>query len=168
MSRHNYGRKPRPWSKLKSRIESLFDPALPLAIHCNVFVKITKEFTFDEPRHWIVLGQGRAQRIIWDFPGPFLPHGGHDQPARSARGPRLEYWESGYGRPSLPSLTLRAYLDRPREQLMDPCEDPYELAAILRAADRRLGRDRLLDWATTLDPAHPAWPVLTARFGVMN
>ena len=27
-----------PWSKLKSRIEALLAPGLPLAIHCNVFV----------------------------------------------------------------------------------------------------------------------------------
>ncbi len=60
MSRHNYGRSPKPWSKLKSRVEALFAPGLPLAIHCNVFVKVTKEFTFDEPRHWIMLGHGRA------------------------------------------------------------------------------------------------------------
>jgi len=50
MSRHNYGRSPKPWSKLKSRVEALFAPGLPLAIHCNVFVKVRKEFTFDEPR----------------------------------------------------------------------------------------------------------------------
>ena len=55
MSRHDHGRSPKPWSKLKSRVEALFAPGLPLAIHCNVFVKVTKEFTFDEPRHWIML-----------------------------------------------------------------------------------------------------------------
>ena len=33
MSRHSYGCSPRPWSKLKSRVEALFAPGLPLAIH---------------------------------------------------------------------------------------------------------------------------------------
>lgn len=169
MSRHNYGRSPRPWSKLKSRIEALFAPGLPLAIHCNVFVKVTKEFTFDEPRHWVVLGRGRAGRIIWDFPGPFL-RPGRDQPPRSSRGRPLDYWECGYGwdgkRPSEPSALMRDYLDHPRDRLMEPFEDPWELGAILRAADRRLGRERLMAWAETLDPAHPATAVIRARFGL--
>jgi hypothetical protein len=169
MSRHNYGGSPRPWSKLKSRVEALFSPGLKLAIHCNVFVTVTKEFTFDEPRHWIVLGHGRAAKIIWDFPGPFL-RSGPGKPSRSSRGPPLDYWESGYGWsgrcPSEPSATIREYLDRPREQLLESFEDdPWELAAILRAADRRLGRARLLSWAAELDQAHPALIVLTARFG---
>lgn len=167
MSRHDFGRSPKPWSKLKSRIEALFAPGLPLAIHCNVFTTVTKEFTFDEPRHWVVLGHGRAGRIIWDFPGPFL-RPGRDQPPRSKRGPPLDYWESGYGggrKPSDPSAVMRDYLDRPRERLMEPFEDPWELAAILRAADRRLGRERLLSWAKGLDPEHPALVVIRARFG---
>ncbi len=167
MSRHNHGHSPKPWSKLKSRVEALFAPGLPLAIHCNVFVKVRKEFTFDEPRHWIMLGHGRAGRIIWDFPGPFLKPA-PDQPPRSARGPALEYWEAGYGsdgqKPSEPSALMCAYLDRSRERLMEPFEDPWELAAILRAADRRLGRACLLDWAQELDLEHPALVVIRARF----
>jgi hypothetical protein len=49
----------RLWSKLKSRIEALFTPKLPLAIHCNVFVKWDKGFDFDKPldNDW---GHGRA------------------------------------------------------------------------------------------------------------
>ncbi len=170
MSRHNYGRSPRPWSKLKSRVEALFAPGLPLAIHCNVFAKVTKEFTFDEPRHWVMLGRGRAGHIIWDFPGPFLPSGPDNLPY-STRGPALATWEAGYGwdgrRPSEPSALMRDYLDRPRDQLMEPFEDPWELAAILRAADRRLGRACLLGWAANLDPGHPALIVLRARFGLV-
>ena len=126
-----------PWSKLKSRIEALFAPGLPLAIHCNVFVKHTRHFDFDEPR-------------------------------RFSRGPALEYWETGYGwdgrKPSEPSATIREYLDRPRGRLMQPVHDPWELAAILRAADRRLGRETLLAWSRTLDGAHAALPVIRARF----
>ena len=64
--------------------------------------------------------------------------------------PRLA--ESGYGwgnatSPSVPSVLMRAYLGRPRERLMAPFEDPWALAAILRAADRRLGRACLLEGA---------------------
>ncbi len=113
MSRHNCGRSPGPWSKLKSRVEALFAPSLPLAIHCNVFAKVTKAFTFDEPRHWVMLGHGRTGYIIWDFPGPFLcPAPG--KPSRSTRGPPLATWEAGYSlgrrRPGEPSVVMREYL----------------------------------------------------------
>ncbi len=171
MSRNRCGHGPRRWSKLRSRVESLFAPGLPLAIHCNVFVKVDRHWTFDEPRHWIVLGRGRSGRIIWDFPGPFLS-GGPDKPPRSTRGPALDYFESGYGwdgrHPSEPSALMRDYLDRPREKLLEPFEDPWELAAILRAADRRLGQASLLKWAASFDDGHPALPVLAARFGPMK
>jgi hypothetical protein len=42
--------------------------------------------------------------------------------------------------------------------------DEWELTDILRAADRRLGRQTLLAWARTLDLDHPAEKVLAARF----
>jgi len=167
MPRHNYGEKPRPWSKLKSRVEALFARGLPLAIHCNVFVQTTKHDVFDEPRHWVQLGHGRNAEIISDFPGPFL-RAGPGKPPRSDRGPPLEYWESGYGwdgrRPSEASALMREYLDRPRDRLWQSFEDPWELAAFLRAADRRLGRDALLAWGSHLDSAHRALKVLQARF----
>ena len=169
MSRHNSGNRSRPWSKLKGCVEALFGPGLPLAIHCNVFTKTTKHFTFDEPRHWVLLGHGRTSRIIWDFPGPFLrPR--LDEPPRPARGPALDYWEDGYGwrgrTPSEPSALMRDYLDRPVARLWEPFEDPWELAAILRAADRRLGRNCLLDWTRELDRNHPALEVIKVRFGL--
>jgi hypothetical protein len=47
-----------------------------------------------------------------------------------------EAWSGPWGNatsPSVPSVLLRASLDRPRERLMEPFEDPWELAAILRA-----------------------------------
>lgn len=51
---------------------------------------------------------------------------------------------------------------------MQPFEDPWELGAILRAADRRLGRNTLLTWAAGLDSEHPALKVIDARFGLPN
>jgi hypothetical protein len=145
-------------------VEALCAPGLPLAIHCNVFTKVSKEFTFDEPRHWIMLGHRRAGQIIWDFPGPFLrPAPG--KPPRSRRGPPLEYWKCAYGRNGRAVAVMRTYLDRSRAELMEPFDDPWELAAILRAADRRLGRTCLLDWTRKLDHEHPALAVIRARFG---
>ena len=114
-------------------------------------------------------GRGGAGRIIWAFPGPFL-RPGRGQPPRSTRSPPLDYWETGYGgggrKPSEPSALIRDYLDRPRARLMEPFENPWELAAVLHAADRRLGRACLLAWAGGLDPEHPALEIIRARFGV--
>ncbi len=76
----------RRWSKLKSRVESLWVPTLPMAIHANVWVKHATHWDLDEPRHWIVLDK----TIIWDFPGPFMRP---DPP----RGRRSVYWEDAYG-----------------------------------------------------------------------
>lgn len=49
---------------------------------------------------------------------------------------------------------------------MEPFEHLWELAAILRAADRRLGRAYLLGWAEGLASGRPALEVIQARFGV--
>ena len=163
----------RRWSKLKSKVEALWAPELLLAIHCNVFRKVTKHFTFDEPRHWIVLNG----KVIWDFPGPFLKPDvlvGHTpKPKPEPRGEWLDYWESGYGwngvEPSTPSFLMETWIDRPRDRLMAPVEeDRWELTDILRAADRRLGRAALLRWAATLDGEHPALCVYAHRYGDSN
>jgi hypothetical protein len=161
----------RRWSKLKKRVEALWSEDLPMAIHCNVFTKTYKEFTFDEPRHWIVLGG----RVIWDFPGPFLKPSsmpGREPRAKpEPRGEWLDYWESGYGSgygglaPSTPSFLMETWIDRPRDQLMVPIEeDRWELTDLLRAADRRLGRGVLLAWGEALDTNHPALTILRTRF----
>ena len=63
---------------------------------------------------------------------------------------------------------MRDYIDRSRDQLMRPLDDPWELGAILRAADQRPGRDSLLTWAAGLDPEHPALKVIDARFGLLD
>jgi hypothetical protein len=160
----------RRWSKLKSKVEALWVPELRMAIHCNVFTKVTKEFTFDEPRHWIVLDG----KVIWDFPGPFLkPHAMPGQAPKLKAEPRgdwLDYWESGYGSgygglvPSTPSFLMETWIDRPRDQLMEPIEeDHWELTDLLRAADRRLGRNTLELWGKALDQNHPATIILRKR-----
>lgn len=146
---------------------------LRMAIHCNVFTKVTRHFTFQEPRHWIVLNG----QVIWDFPGPFLRPG--LDPGRTPRvkpeprGDWLDYWESGYGmdglQPSTPSFLMETWIDRPRGQLMTPIEeDRWELTDLLRAADRRLGRAALTCCAKTLDKGHPVLHVLEARWSGLN
>jgi len=145
----------KPWSKLKSRVEALWDPALRLAIHATAYSNNADRRDSRLSRHWLVLDKA----VIWDFPGPFLS----DWPARGRRAPG--------GSPEFPngggviSELLREYLDRPVAMLLVPFEDDgWELTDMLRAADRRLGKAALLDWAQGLDAEHPAHRILQARF----
>ena len=133
----------RRWSKLRSSVEALWVPTLPMHIHANVWVKHTMHWDLDEPRHWIVLDK----TIIWDFPGPFMR-------PNPPRGRQIVYWEDAYrwgggvGKSSVVATLLHHYLERDRGHLFEPFEgDHWELGDILRAADRRLGRGRLLAWS---------------------
>ena len=151
----------RRWSKLKSRVEALWVPALPMAIHANVFVQHTKHWDLDEPRHWIMLDK----TIIWDFPGPFMK-------PEPPRGRRIVYWEDAYGwgggngQSSIIATLLHQYLERDRARVFEPFEnDHWELADILRAADRRIGRERLIEWSKRLDQESPARIVVEQRLG---
>lgn len=145
----------KPWSKLKSRVEALWDPALSLAIHCTAYTNSVTRRDHRLSRHWLML----EKAVIWDFPGQFLD----EIPARGRKFTGAEHgWANGG---SVIGDLLRDYLDRPVSDLFAPFEDDgWELTDILRAADRRLGKRILLDWARGLDDAHPAHRVLRARF----
>jgi hypothetical protein len=161
MGHARYPRRDKFWSKLKSRVEALWVPDLPMAIHCSVRKVVTTHWTLDEPHHWIVLNK----EVIWDT-SAFLRNPDQSGPPR---GRRIETFEDMYWGPNGTSVVadlLRQYIDRSRNQLFEPFEmDGWELTEILRAADRRLGREALLGWAEDLDEGHPALKVLVARYG---
>jgi hypothetical protein len=145
-----------PWSKLKARVEGLWVPKLGLAIHATRYdVKHHNGKPEGLSRHWLRLGK----ETIWDFPGQFFEHrGGRGQPVLS--------WPSRPNGGEVIGDLLRDYLDRDRDRLFEPFEaDGWELTDILRAADRRIGRDKLQAWAEGVDDQHPALAVLKARFG---
>jgi hypothetical protein len=160
MGRARHPLRDRYRSRLKSRVEALWVPDLPLAIHCSVHKVVTAHWTLDEPRHWIVLNK----EVIWDT-SAFLRNPDQFGPPR---GRRIETFETLYWGPNGTSVVadlLRQYLDRSRNQLFEPFEmDGWELIDIVLAADRRLGREALLRWAEDLDRSHPALKVLMARF----
>ena len=144
-----------PWSKLKARVEALWDPALPRAIHCTAYANNrSRKGESRLSRHWLVL----SKEIIWNFPGDFMGEASRGRPV-----PHCDpHFANGGG---YISDLLREYLDRPVADLFKPFEaDGWELTDVLRAADRRLGRAALRDWAKALDAAHPANRVLLARF----
>jgi len=146
----------KPWSKLKSRIEALWADGLGMSIHCTSYPFNTPGAPVRVSRHWITLGK----EILWDFPGPFLSEG------RSRGGPVDNAYPGFANGGSVIGELLREYLDRPRELLLHPfTEDRWELADILRAADRRLGKEALQSWSRDLGADHPAKRVLDKRFG---
>lgn len=146
----------KPWSKLKSRVEALWDPSLRMAIHCTGYANSAGSGGKSRlSRHWLVLDRAN----IWDFPGPFI--------AGQVQGPLVPgadaHWPNGG---SIVSNLLHQYAERPIASLFEPFpEDGWGLTDLLRAADRRLGRERLLAWARSLDAESPAHRVLAARFG---
>jgi hypothetical protein len=86
------------------------------------------------PRYWITLGK----KIIWDYPRQFVQLPSHPQ-----REP-LKHYPYSTDVPTISSL-IREYIDTPEAQLLTrPFDgDHWGLSNILRAADRRLGAQRL-------------------------
>jgi hypothetical protein len=122
------------WSKLKKLIEDLFAPGLPMQIHCTAIrTTFHNEGSFAE-----VLGVFKVclgKKVIWNFPRQFVneetvyPDGGNPY---------------SFGVRDLNEL-LRDYLDTPKNVLLKKefPRDFFCLTNILKAADRRLGLERL-------------------------
>ena len=129
-----YARRPKPWSKLQREIYKLLLPELKLQIHCRVYRMDSQRGHTDLPRYWISLDK----EIIWDYPKNFEK--GH-------------LWEDTEYYVQYPyvedasdiSALLREYIDTPKELLCakEFAADRWGLAEILKAADRRLGREAL-------------------------
>ena len=122
------------WSKLKKLIEDLFASGLPLQIHCTA-IRTTPD---NEGSLAEVLGVFKvclAKNVIWNFPRQFVneetvyPDGGN---------------QYSFGVRDLNEL-LRDYLDTPKNALLKKefSRDFFGLTNILKAADRRLGLERL-------------------------
>ena len=144
----------RSWSKLGRDIKALFAPNLPLQIHCSVLPLKSKEAMGSTrfPRYWITLGK----ETIFDYPSDFLElidHEAADWEKRySDSSGQITVWNSypfeKHGVSEI-SCLLRDYINRPKEALMEPFEnDRWGLTDILRAADRRIGKQRLEEMNT--------------------
>jgi len=144
----------RPWSKLGRDIRALFAPKLPIQIHCSVLPLKSKEAIGSTrfPRYWITL----RKEIIFDYPAHFMNLIDHE--ARSWETKRADPQgcitvgkSYPYERHNVSEISnlIREYIDRLKESLFDPFEsDRWGLVEILRAADRRIGKRRLLEMQT--------------------
>ena len=132
----------KPWSKLKSRLESLWVPGLRMAIHTTAYRHPEKSGGKPIPRHWITL----EGRVIWDFPADFLFRKNPEHPA--AFDFLLEHYPGNSGQ-SAPASVIRQYIDCPMEAVLTTKfeDDHWHLGDVLRAADRRSGKSRLHVWA---------------------
>ena len=137
------------WSGLKKTCESFFVDHINLQIYATHYNGI-KDIPI--PRWWFTLDK----RTIWSFPEDFLAF------KNPGLEPAARYIDGDYSIAD----TVRMYIEMPKDQLLTHKhpEDQWGLTDILRSADRRIGRDRLTDWAEKLPEKSPARLVLASRF----
>ena len=131
------------WSKLQKALYNVVDPGMEFQIHCSVFKTRTSWYGKGResvPRFWITIGKD----VVWDFPAMFLEHEslmrwGDCRPELTIR---KSYYH--YGNYTWISETIRAYIDTPKADLLTAKfeKDEYGLADVLRAVDRRIGKEK--------------------------
>ena len=143
----------RPFSKLKKNIESLFDEKLKMQFCCIVYPMRSQRGSTSMPRYYVKLGK----EIIWDFPKDF-----------KYKEMDIYQWSENNDLCNL----VRDYIDTPLEKLLNKKfkQDTFKitvqylqertqenvvlefrLAELFKASDRRLGKEKLLKWATKIN-----------------
>lgn len=142
--------KHKPWSKLKKEIEKLFVPGLNIKFNCNSFpIRGQWGNRNSVPRFYLQLDN----EVLWDFPGDFEIKELH-----------FGWWADSNNITAL----LREYIDTPinlllRKKFENECliidtdylqmgktnnyKVDYHLTELLIAADRRIGKEKLLLFA---------------------
>lgn len=141
------------WKGLKKQIESLFDEQIDLQIHATSYVVEGKSNLFF-PRHWVAL----RKKIIWDFPRDFISSRHPGKPNS------IECVDTDAG---LIADLIREYVNSSIQDLLKKefVSDKYGLTNILKAGDRRLGKEKLLNWSNEMDVKSPVKLVIKSRFG---
>ena len=156
----------RPFSKLKKNIESLFDEKLKMQFCCIAYPMRSQYGSTSIPRFYVKLGK----EIIWDLPKDF-----------KYKEIDIYQWSEGNDICNL----VRDYIDTPLDKLLNKKfkEDTFKiilqylwertqedvvleinLSHLLKAADRRLGKEKLKKWATKVQ--NPKVDrILEIRFG---
>ena len=111
------------WSRLKKLVEEIWVDNLDLVIHCSAYRSSNGEIG----RYWIK----QDSEVIWSVPDNI------DQAVASG---------VNDGAASDITILLREYLDTPRDELLTRNfpRDRWGIIDIMRAADRRIGKQRLL------------------------
>ena len=127
----------RRFSKLKARMESLFDSSLDLQIRCNVYQKYSPRQC---SRFWVTLNK----EIIFDFMKDFKYI--HDFKhirefhTENNKGDIVTGWNVSH----INNL-VQEYIETPVDKLLDYDfkDDVYGVTEILKAADRRIGKSKI-------------------------
>jgi hypothetical protein len=129
------GNKSKPWSKLKREIMKLITPGLGLQIHCVAYRMDSQWGNSNLPRYWITLDK----ETIFDFPKQFV-----HQPLPDSCLTIKNVYPYGFGVSDISEL-IREYINSPKDGLLEKHfeSDIWRLTDILKAADKRIGKDRL-------------------------
>lgn len=159
----------RPFSKLKKQIENLFVPELKMKVWCISYPVRSQYGSSSIPRFYIQL----EKEIIWDFPKDF--------PIKEAN---YHCWKD---QTELSQL-IREYIDTPvlelpkkkfalehikrtDQYLWENRQDSYDfklgLTDFFKAADRRLGKEKLLKWSEKISNPN-VHLIIAKRFGRIN
>ncbi|MBP7540738.1 MAG: hypothetical protein KA802_12500 [Saprospiraceae bacterium] len=146
----------RPFSKLKTQIENLFDPALGMEFCCNSYPMRGGWAENSIPRFYIKMDK----QILWDFPADF-----------EIKNISYGHWA---GNNDISEL-VREYIETPKSMILDRmfanevkrydtliiC---FHLTDFFKAADRRFGKKKLRTWAAKLHN-HTIDRIIEKRFG---
>lgn len=123
------------WSKLQKQIYNLIDKKVPMRIHC-IDMKHTLER--DSLRGLGIYKVRIGKESIWEFPRDFVTYD-HQYPNG---GDCFSYSATDI------NLLVREYIDTPKDVLLEKQfeKDWFKLSDILKAADRRFGREKLISY----------------------
>lgn len=143
----------KPWSKLQKQLYLLIDPSIDFQIHCNAYRMKSQRGTTSLPRYWIVLNK----EIIFDYPKDFLSNLIPREGSRELRTTGTSTWLLNsdltvkdlypyYTEVQDISCVIREYIDTPVNELFGKTfeNDKWGLTDILKAADKRLGKNKLI------------------------
>lgn len=137
------------WSKLQKSLYLITCENIDFQIHCAVYRMNSARGSVDLPRYWITVGK----KIIFDYPKQFL----NDENNRNYP------YETQI---SNISNCIREYIDCPLSLLLEnkfEC-DLWGLTDILKASDKRLGKQKLQNYFSTTEN-FAIKEILKKRFG---
>lgn len=124
---------PRRWSRLQKQIYNLLDKKISMQIHC---IGMNNDPDGNSFRGLGLYKVSVGKEIIWNFPKDFITYD-------------YKYPDGGdcfsYSVTDI-NLLVRKYIDTPKDALLwkQYENDWFKLTDLLKAADRRFGREKLL------------------------
>ena len=143
----------RRWSKLQKQLYNLIDEKVQMQIHC---IDMEPALDCGSLRSLGLYKVRVGKEIIWDFPKDFVTY--------NFTYPNGENCFS-YSATDI-NILVREYIDTPKDELLDKHfdNDWFNLTDILKAIDRRFGREKLRSYFLNCENEHII-NILKLRFG---